>query len=280
MRAAASLVALLLLVAAFALPAAAAPAREIVFVVGQKSYIVDGRAAPMDAAPFVVGGRAYVPVRYLAYALGVPESGVSWSPSARTVTLRKDGITVSLAAGGTVMHVNGRPQKMDMPALIKDGRVFMPARFVAEAFGYRVGWDPSMRAVVIEKPASVSRGGGAPGRSARVVVDPGHGGRDPGAVAGSLREAGPAGGDRTGGNSRGGRAASSDGQRAVVSVLDSGGSSRLIGRHSGRASPDRRRFVVRPPRLGSSAEGQDIGPLSLVGYCLVSGEPPRRQLVP
>lgn len=73
----------------------------------------------MDVAPFVEGGRVYVPVRYLAYALGVPEDGVVWNPSAKTVTLRKDGIIVSLAVGGTVMYVNGRPQRIDAAPLIK-----------------------------------------------------------------------------------------------------------------------------------------------------------------
>lgn len=39
----------------------------------------------MDAASFVDGGRAFVPVRYLAYALGVPEDGVEWDGGAQRV---------------------------------------------------------------------------------------------------------------------------------------------------------------------------------------------------
>lgn len=98
------------------------------------------------------GGRTYVPVRYPAYALGVPENGIIWSPSTGTVTMRKDGVTVSLAVGGTVMYVDGKSRQMDVAPLIRGGRVYLPARFVAEAFGYAVGWDATRQAVLNRPP--------------------------------------------------------------------------------------------------------------------------------
>lgn len=51
-----------------------------VFLVGGLRYRVGGEFRLMDAAPFVDAGRVFVPVRYLAYALGVPEDGVLWDP--------------------------------------------------------------------------------------------------------------------------------------------------------------------------------------------------------
>ncbi len=113
----------------------------IIFYIGRNTYSADGRAMTMDAVPFLENGRAYLPVRYLAMALGVPEDRISWSPSARTVTLVKGGVTVSLAAGGPIMYINDRPVNMDAVPLLREGRVYLPAGFIAEALGYRVDWD-------------------------------------------------------------------------------------------------------------------------------------------
>lgn len=122
----------------------------IKFVIGSKSYYVGDKAFDMDAAPFVENGRTFVPVRYLAYALGVPESGIVWSPSAKTVSLRKDNVLVEMAVDGNVLYVNNQGQQMDVSPVVRDGRTYLPARFVAEAFGYEVSWDPATATVLVQ----------------------------------------------------------------------------------------------------------------------------------
>lgn len=180
----------LLLAASLVFSPIADAAHRATFFIGSNQYIVDGQPREMDVAAFIQDGRAFVPVRFLAYALGVAPEDIIWSDLTRTVTLSKDGVIVTVAVGGYVLYVNDRRVEMDVaPVIVPPGRVCLPARFVAEAFGYRVSWDAATQAVTVEESASVSRRGGAPDRRPRVVVDPGHGGRDPGAVAGPLREA-------------------------------------------------------------------------------------------
>ncbi|SHJ14890.1 stalk domain-containing protein [Desulfofundulus thermosubterraneus] len=149
MRKTAALLTFLLVILAFAFPVLAAPDHKAVFVVGQKGYTADGQAKQMDAAAFAEQGRTYVPVRYLALALGVPEDKITWSPSAGTVTLIRDKVTVVLAVGGKVMYVNDEPKQMDVAPVVRNGRTYLPARFVAEAFGYEVGWNPGSQAVLV-----------------------------------------------------------------------------------------------------------------------------------
>ncbi|KYH30491.1 copper amine oxidase N-terminal domain-containing protein [Neomoorella mulderi] len=96
----------------------------------------------MDVKTFTENGRAYVPVRYLAYGLGVAEKDVNWDEASQTVTLSMEGTTVKLQVGSKTLYINGNPQEMDVTPLMRDDRVFLPARFVAEAFGYEVYyWD-------------------------------------------------------------------------------------------------------------------------------------------
>ncbi|GEA16316.1 copper amine oxidase-like protein [Moorella sp. E308F] len=92
----------------------------------------------MDVAPFVENGRIYIPVRYLAEGMGASEKDVVWDEATKTVTISLEGTTVKLQMGSNILYVNGEPQEMDVTPVIRDGRVFLPARFVAEAFGYEV----------------------------------------------------------------------------------------------------------------------------------------------
>jgi len=62
-----------------------------------------------------------------------------------------DGVTtVELTIGSTTITVNGEEQIMDVAPEISNDRTMLPARWVAEAFGARVGWDNVTRTVVIE----------------------------------------------------------------------------------------------------------------------------------
>jgi hypothetical protein len=69
--------------------------------------------------------------------------------------LRKGDITLYLVVGNPEMLKTdaGTSTKnfipMDVVPEIVDGRVCLPARYVAEGFGYRVRWDPAAQAVLL-----------------------------------------------------------------------------------------------------------------------------------
>lgn len=140
----------ILLVTVFAMSAIAAPNHKAVFVVGQKSYTSDGITKQMDAAAFIENGRTYVPIRYLGYAIGVRDTDIGWSSP--TATLMMDGITVKLSVKNKTYYVNGQAKQMDVAPVIKNGRTYLPARFVAEAFGYVVDWNKDTRVVSVYPP--------------------------------------------------------------------------------------------------------------------------------
>lgn len=48
--------------------------------------------------------------------------------------------------------VNGKEIASDPPPFVQDGRTFVPVRFVAEALGYPVKWDPQTNSVIIGTP--------------------------------------------------------------------------------------------------------------------------------
>ncbi|MEW6447172.1 MAG: copper amine oxidase N-terminal domain-containing protein [Bacillota bacterium] len=112
----------------------------------------------MDAAPFIENGRTYVPVRYLALALGVAEKDIGWDAKTQTVTLVMGERAVSLKIGSAFITVEGgvyansAAKQMDVAPVIKKGRTYLPARWVAEAFGYAVSWDPGTKTMLVYPP--------------------------------------------------------------------------------------------------------------------------------
>lgn len=129
--------------------------REILFTVGCNYYTLTAagkrQVEETDAAAFIENGRTYVPVRYLARALGVPDSGIGWEEDLQAVKLTLKDTTLTLIIGSDIGYVNGLVKPIGVAPLVVKGRTYLPARFVAEAFGYRVKWMGESRTVCIKK---------------------------------------------------------------------------------------------------------------------------------
>ncbi|SHH09154.1 Copper amine oxidase N-terminal domain-containing protein [Thermosyntropha lipolytica DSM 11003] len=118
------------------------------FKIGSNIYYVGSTKKVMDVAPYIKNSRTYVPMRYLGEILGAE---VVWDDAARTVTLTKGSDVVVFTIGSTTYTVNGEAKTADVAPEITNSRTMLPARFVAEAFGAQVGWDPATQTVLIQK---------------------------------------------------------------------------------------------------------------------------------
>lgn len=141
--------------------------RDVVrFTIGQRGYRVGSRHVDTDAAPFIAQGRTFVPIRFLADSLGATPT---WDGATKSVIISRRNAEIRLRVGDDNIVVNGIPRSMDVSPRIRESRVYLPARWVAEALGARVGWDPSTRAVTTE-PAS--RPSAAPTKPINLVATP------------------------------------------------------------------------------------------------------------
>ncbi len=112
--------------------------KSVVFVVGQNQYFVDGQTPgkKMDAAPYIDQSRTFVPVRYLANALGVPNEKIGFENN--MVALNTKNVIAKMYIGQKKIVTNDVSKATDVAPEIKAGRTYLPARFVAEALGYQV----------------------------------------------------------------------------------------------------------------------------------------------
>lgn len=109
----------------------------------------------MDCSPFVKDSRVFVPVRYLAQALAIPNDKIVWNPANHRITLTKDGVKVILSIEKNSVFVNDQVRHIDAVPVIKGGRIYLPARLITETFGYGELWDEEKKSVCIQANKSV-----------------------------------------------------------------------------------------------------------------------------
>ena len=133
-------------------PAPGDQGRTALFYIGSTVMVVNGANVIMDTAPYIKAGRTYVPVRYLANALGVQDANVNWDPDKKTVTITQEDKSIVLVIGSKTAKINGADVELDVaPEIDRNGRTMLPARHVAEALGFQVGWNETLKQVVIQQ---------------------------------------------------------------------------------------------------------------------------------
>ncbi|MCR5482658.1 MAG: copper amine oxidase N-terminal domain-containing protein [Clostridia bacterium] len=108
-----------------------------------------------DAAPFIENGRTLVPLRAIAEALSLD---VTWDAAAKEAVFTDGAKTIYFPIGASYARTSeGGNVTMDTSAIIRDSRTYAPVRYLAEFFGYNVGWDNATRTVIIETEADSSQ---------------------------------------------------------------------------------------------------------------------------
>jgi hypothetical protein len=130
----------------------ARPTVPFVFIllkVGFKSAVVNETPVELDAAPFVHKGRTMVPLRFIGENLFAK---VSYDTITKTATFTRGNTVVVVKIGSEKATVDSKEVKLDPPAMIKDGRTFVPVRFIADAFGAKTTWEPQTKQIGIIFP--------------------------------------------------------------------------------------------------------------------------------
>ena len=117
---------------------------------------VEGTSVPWtDARPFIdENDRTLVPLRPIANALGLE---VAWNDDTNTAAFTDGETTAEFVVGSNEYHcfLNDFDMHvyvtMDTTPVIKDSRIYAPARYLAECFQYAVGWDQAAQTVTVVK---------------------------------------------------------------------------------------------------------------------------------
>lgn len=115
------------------------------------TFKVDGRLFVTPAgepAPYInKDNRTMGSLRLIANAVGVESKSIKWDNVKQTATLTRGSNTVSVTVGKKAITVNGKSVTMDTSAEMKQNRVFIPARFIAQGLGVSISFDGSTNTV-------------------------------------------------------------------------------------------------------------------------------------
>lgn len=98
--------------------------------------------------PFLKDGSSYLPLREMGTLLNVK---TTWIPEGRRIVMSHPEVTVELALGSEAAKINGETVKMRSAPLNKNGVVYVPVRFVTQAFGGKVDWNEKQRHVTLTR---------------------------------------------------------------------------------------------------------------------------------
>ena len=129
--------------------AIAKKAKRIELIVGTRTAVIDGRFSELDSAPYIKNGRTFLPVRFVAEALG---ASVAWDAATSTATLSSEEGSIKLRTGEKRILENenyGEYCELDVAPEIKNGRMMLPIRPIAELLNCTVDWNKNTKKATI-----------------------------------------------------------------------------------------------------------------------------------
>lgn len=116
---------------------------------------VNGRAMTFSGTqPVMSNNSVLVPLRGIFEQLGAQ---VLWDQGLQQVTAIKDDKTIRLVIGQRFADVNGKSVSLNTPAQVRAGSTLVPLRFVSEALGAQVRWNPNNMMVMVNTDGNAGR---------------------------------------------------------------------------------------------------------------------------
>jgi hypothetical protein len=145
----------LVLAGSLMLPAQAQQAGVVEAQPVDVSIVVGGQTLDNEQPPIMVQGRVLIPLRKVFNALGATVKYEN-----KIIDAQRGKQTVQLSPGSNAAKINGQDTLLDVPPLLVDTVTYVPLRFVAQALGDSVTYDPNAKTI------SVGPAGSAPVASA------------------------------------------------------------------------------------------------------------------
>lgn len=111
--------------------------------------LLNGKYVYFDTEPYINAEfeRTLVPLRGITEALGAT---VGWDGATSSITIKRYKTELKLKVNSTEIYVNGEKKSMEVPVVIRDGRSYVPVRFITEYLGGDVDWDNETRTVLLD----------------------------------------------------------------------------------------------------------------------------------
>lgn len=129
--------------------------KTVVMQINNPVITVDGESRNIDennTVPTIINDRTFIPVRGLTEAMG---GSAQWDNDTKTAVLNYGSDEIRLTIDSTIAYYNNTAVEIDAAPVILNGRTMLPARFIAESFGFDVDWDSESKTITISETSAV-----------------------------------------------------------------------------------------------------------------------------
>ncbi len=116
------------------------------------NVIINGTTQDFDVSPVNMNGSIFVPMRAIFEKL---QSTIKWDGKKQQVTATKGSTVIVLTINSKTATINSKIITLSAEPQAINGITMVPLRFVGEALGAEVKWDPKKNAVMIESSSDV-----------------------------------------------------------------------------------------------------------------------------
>src|SRR5690606_8537018 len=120
---------------------------KITMAVNRGTAEVNGEEKTISPAPVIVNGSTMIPIHFFINHMG---GRLSWNNQEKKATLIKDDHLIEMWLNKNEIVVDGKWVKSDVAPILIDNRTMLPLRFISESLGWKVGWDPATKSVMLE----------------------------------------------------------------------------------------------------------------------------------
>ncbi|WP_025692646.1 copper amine oxidase N-terminal domain-containing protein [Paenibacillus zanthoxyli] len=110
--------------------------------------VVNDSPVTTDIAPYLKQGTTIVPLNVVQQ---IPGINVKWDNASKTVTITRNGETITLVAGEKTATIGSQKVSLAVSSTLEKGRVMVPLRFIAESADAHVIWNAKIRTVYVAK---------------------------------------------------------------------------------------------------------------------------------
>lgn len=107
---------------------------------------VNDKKIDLEVPPIIINKRTMVPLRFIVESFG---GTIYWNSSDSSIRIVFNEKEILMWVNSSVSYINGEKYILDAPPLILNGRTLVPVRFIAEALGSFVFWNPINLGVTI-----------------------------------------------------------------------------------------------------------------------------------
>lgn len=110
------------------------------------SLKINGEDIAFDVPPVIINNRTLVPVRAVGREL---DADITWDGINKKVNLQFINLNMDLVINNDTVVINGKEEKLDVPAKLINERTMVPLRFIGEQMNMNVGWYPDKNLVTL-----------------------------------------------------------------------------------------------------------------------------------